>query len=78
MFRTELEFTGSLLYDLKLGDVSVLEVESAVSRLVEASELTVQPQIHVYTEILLVKRNLEVILPFGTVLGVLWCSAFVF
>lgn len=56
----------------------MLEVESAVSRLVEASELTVQPQIHVYTEILLVKRNLEVILPFGTVLEVLWCSAFVF
>lgn len=58
--------------------MSVLEVESAVSQLVEASELTVQQQIHIYTEILLIKRNLEVILPFGTVLGVLWCSAFVF
>lgn len=56
----------------------MLEVESAVSQLVEASELTVQQQIHIYTEILLIKRNLEVILPFGTVLGVLWCSAFVF
>lgn len=56
----------------------MLEVESAVSWLIEASELTVQQQIHVYMEILLVKRNLEVILPFGPVLEVLWCSVFVF
>lgn len=40
----------------------MLEVESAVSWLLEASELTAQQQIHVYTEILLVKRNFEVIL----------------